>query len=89
MAHENQMKAAKSQMTFHDAHAKAHTFQVGDTVWMYQARSTERGVTSKLAHRWKGPYTIEKSLGPVTYVLKDKEGKLLPGTVHARHLYKP
>ena len=89
LAHENQLQAAKTQKSYHDACAQAHQFQKGDKVWYYKPSSTERGVTSKLAYRWKGPYVIESVIGPVTFTLKDKDGKIIPGTVHARHLYKP
>jgi len=51
IAHENQMEAAERQHSFHDAHAEAHSFNVGDTVWYYKDSSTEKGVTSKLAFR--------------------------------------
>ena len=79
LAHENQMQAAKGQISYHDARARAHRFQVGDMVWYYRASSLKRGQTSKLAYKWKGPYVIAKVLGPVTYTLRDKEGKILPG----------
>ena len=88
-AHENQLTAAKAQRSYHDAHAKTHSFKKGDSVWLYKASSIERGVTTKLAYRWTGPYTIVKAIGPVTFVLKDKLGKVLPGTYNVRHLYKP
>jgi len=89
LAHENQMEAAESQRTFHDTYVDKHTFHKGDDVWVYMKRSTEKGKTSKLVYRWKGPYTISEELGPVTFILKDKEGKQLPGTFHAEQLYKP
>jgi len=89
LAHENQMMAAGKQQSFHDAHAERHTFQVGDTVYHYKPSSVEKGVTSKLAYRWEGPYTITRKIGEVNYTLSDKNGKALPGTVHARQLYKP
>jgi len=89
LAHENQMMAANKQQSFHNAHAQAHRFKTGDTVWHYNRSSVERGVTSKLAYRWKGPYSVKQVIGPVTYRLEDKEGKLLPGTMHARDLHRP
>ena len=87
LAHKNQLKAAKEQKSFHDAHAEAHEFKVGDTVRLYKLSQVERGVTSKLAYKWAGPYTISKVIGPVTFILKDKDGKELPGTAHARNLH--
>ena len=89
LAHENQMLAAKQQKKFHDAKAQAHEFKVGDTVWYYKPSQAERGVTSKLAFKWSGPYTVSKEIGPVTFILKDKDGKELPGTIHARFMHRP
>jgi len=88
LAHENQMKAAGKQMSYHDAHAKAHTFKKGDRVWLYKPSSIEKGVTSKLAFHWKGPFIIARIIGPVTYTLISMDGRPLPGTVHARQLCK-
>ena len=88
LAHENQMLAAKQQKKFHDAKAEAHKFKVGDTVWFHKPSQAERGVTSKLAFKWSGPYTVSKEIGPVTFILKDKDGKELPGTAHARNMYR-
>ena len=89
LAHENQMAAAEVQRSFHDAHAKAHHFQVGDIVHLYKPSSVEKGVTTKLAYKWSGPFKIAKVHGPVTFSLEDMNGKPLPGTYHAKHLYKP
>ncbi len=88
-AHENQLTGAREQRSYHDAHARTHSFKKGDSVWLYKATSVERGVTTKLAYRWTGPYTIERVIGPVAFTLKDKLGRTVPGTHHARYLYKP
>jgi len=58
LAHENQMNAAEKQQSYFDAHAQAHTFKVGDKEWLYKPSTAEKGVTSKLAYRWTGPYTV-------------------------------
>ena len=89
LAHENQMEAAKKQQSYHDMHAKTHTFNINDYVWLYRESSLEKGITSKLKYSWKGPYKVTKVLSPVTYALTDMEGKPLPGTYHSRQLYKP
>jgi len=83
LAHENQMRAAQKQQSYHDAHAKAHNFD-----WFYTRSSLEKGVTSKLKYSWTVPYKIKKKLAPVTYILEDPQGKQLPGTYHARHFLK-
>jgi transposase InsO family protein len=89
IAHENQMRAAGSQRKFHDAHAEAHTFKVGDFVHYYKPSEVERGITTKLAYKWQGPYRVKKVIGDKTFVLEEENGKVLPGTAHARYLYKP
>jgi len=88
LAHENQLEAAKTQQSYHDKYTKSHTFKVNDIVWLYKQTSILGGKTSKLKHHWKGPNTIESVVGPVTYTLKDANGKAIPETHHARHLYK-
>ena len=88
LAHENQMKAAEEQRSFHDAHAEAHSFKVGEEVWLYKPSTVAKGVTTKLAYKWAGPYIISKVHGPVTYSLMDVNGDPVPGTVHARYLCK-
>ena len=88
LAHQNQMEAAGVQRSYHDAYSKSHTFDVNDDVWLYKQTSIEGGRTSKLKYNWRGPYKIETVIGPVTYTLKDVNGKSIPGTHHARQLYK-
>ena len=84
------MEAAGRQWNYYNAHAQAHHFEEGDLVYYYKPSSAERGITSKLAYKWTGPYRITKQIGDVTFVLKnEKENKELPGTAHARQLYKP
>jgi len=87
LAHENQMEAAGKQQSYHDAHAQAHRFEVGDIVWYYKPSTVEKGVTSKLAYRWSGPCKVIRKIGPVSYVIKDQFGKVVPGTIHSRQLY--
>ena len=82
------MKAARKQQTYHDAYGKHHKFNVNDDVWLYKQSSVGRGVTSKLKYSWRGPHKIERVIGPVTYTLKDADGKAIPGAHHARQLYK-
>ena len=89
LAHESQQSAAKREKTYSDAFAEAHTFREGDIVWWYKQSSAERGVTSKMALKWKGPFIISKVHGPVTYSIKDDRGNVIPQVVHSKDLYKP
>ena len=88
LAHENQLKAAKQQQSYHDAHAKVHTFNIGDKVLVYRESEANRGATSKLMYKWDGPYEIAKQLGPLTYTLKDSKGNLLSRSFSSKYLYK-
>lgn len=88
LAHESQLKAGEQQRSYHDAHAKAHTFAVGDKVFVYRESEANRGVTSKLMYKWDGPFEIEKRLGEMTYTLKDSKGKVLPRSYSSKYLYK-
>jgi len=88
LAHENQMLAAKRQQSYHDAHAAAHIFEVGDRVLYYKQSGIVRGVTTKLLERWSGPYIITKVIGPRTYTIANIKGEPVPGTVDAENLTK-
>ena len=89
LAHRNQVKASKKQVSYHDAHAKSHTFAVGDKVYVYRGSAAERGVTSKLSFKWDGPYTITEELGGKTYNLRnDETNQPLGRSYHAGELYK-
>jgi hypothetical protein len=42
---------------------------VGDIVWMHTP-TTEKGKSSKLVRRWKGPYTVLEKKGPTNYSIE-------------------
>ena len=48
----------------------------------------EQGVIGKLNWNWKGPYEVVEVINPVTYRLKDEEGKVLANTAHSTELLK-
>ena len=86
-AHENQMEARGQQVSFHDAHAMAHSFQAGDQVLRYRKSEAQKGVASKLMYKWDGPYFIIEQKG-TRYKLKDKDGKIIPDLIPGKELYK-
>ena len=88
LAHQNQIIAGQQQMSYHDAHAKAHVFQLGDKVYLYRASTTPKSTTTKLLYRWKGPYVITTVIGHNAYTLADENGIPLAGTYHADNLFK-
>ena len=75
------------QISFHDAHAQAHSFEVGDRVLRYRKSDSQIGVASKLIYKWDGPYTIVEQKG-TKYQLKDEEGKMVPELIPGKELYK-
>jgi len=79
---------ALQQLSYHNAHAQAHTFKVGDLVRIYKQTTEEKGIGGKLAYAWKGPYKVIEVVGPVAYRVADATGNVLAGTVHARHMNK-
>jgi len=44
--------------------------------------------TKKLARLWKGPFTILKRCGPVSFRVIDKEGFELPDAVHINRIMR-
>jgi len=54
------MDAAGKQQTFHNAHARAHRFKVGDKVYVYKQTSVEGGKTTKLKYNWSGPFRVAR-----------------------------
>lgn len=48
----------------------APTFQKGDRVWLDSSDIKTTRPSKKLDHKWWGPYTVEKAVGPGAYRLK-------------------
>jgi hypothetical protein len=53
---------------------RIQSFNVGEYVMLYNPR-TKKGVSSKLSHKWKGPYSIVAQTSPVNYIIKNVETK--------------
>lgn len=53
---------------------RIHSYHVNDYVMLYVPR-TKKGVSAKLTHKWKGPFTVIAQTTPVNYVIKDVETK--------------
>lgn len=62
-------------------------FQVNQKVWRKNYRQSDaiRGITSKLAPKFLGPFTVKEVLSPWTYVLSDTNGRAC-GQWHAKDL---
>jgi hypothetical protein len=53
---------------------RIQSFHVGEYVMLYVPR-TKRGISNKLCHKWKGPYSIVAQTSPVNYIIKNVENK--------------
>ena len=63
---------------------QSHTFNLGNKVWLYIPR-TVKGLTTKLLHRWHGPYRIVEQMSPVNFRL-EVTGRPVPLIVHQDRL---
>jgi hypothetical protein len=64
---------------------KIRSFNVGDFVMLYVPR-TKPGISSKLSHKWKGPYTVISQTGPVNYIIKNIVDSTKTDHVHVSRL---
>ena len=60
------------------------TYEIGDKVWVF-VPSTVKGLTTKLLHRWHGPFRVTGRPGTKTYTL-DIQGRRLPLTINKERM---
>lgn len=65
--------------------AKVRSFDLGDRVYLYTPHIRDKHMSKKLCASWSGPYRIIKQLGPVTFVIKEINGRK-EQTVHMNRL---
>jgi len=80
------MDSIGKQLSYHDAHAKPHESYQGDKLWVCMPSQVEKGARTKLAYKWKEPYILNSEIDPMTFILRELNGKILPGTNHVRYL---
>jgi len=69
-----------------DRNVRAAQYVIGDRVYLLK-QSKKKGVSKKLSHKWKGPYTITEVRGEHNYLIRpDSGGK--KQLVHANRLKK-
>jgi transposase InsO family protein len=61
------------------------SFNVGEYVMLFQPAS-KKGISSKLLHKWKGPFTIIAQTSPVNYVIKNVANGRKTDHVHVSRL---
>jgi hypothetical protein len=70
----------KQRFYYDQRHTNQVEYLTGDLVWVFRP-ITEKKKTTKLLHRWKGPYTVMKKMSEVTYELwnpaKPKKKKIV------------
>ena len=86
-AAENIRNAKEIQKQNYDKHARSHSFNVGDYVYIKVEKWNENDDT-KLKNFYKGRYKIVKFLSDTNVILSDEKGKQLPRSVYINKLKK-
>ena len=73
------------QAHIHDAHAKAFSFELGQSVWLL-VPSIPVGTSAKFAKLWSGPHTVEDKLSDVVYRIKSSSNPPCFQIVHVNRL---
>ena len=69
-----------------DIKSRPKSFQVGDTVLLWNKRKEKPGKHGKSDSLWMGPYIIQESAGTNSFHLSDLDGERLLLPVNGRHL---
>ena len=78
-AKRNLMRAHQRRKEVYNRDRTPVRCKIGDTV-MYKNYTLSKATnqySAKLAHRYKGPYTITKFVSPVSVLIKDQDGKTI------------
>ena len=70
----------------YDLSSQRQTLNRGDAVWLYNSQRN-KGVTSKLACHWQGPYLITKRINDIIYRIQINP-RTKPKVVHCNRLWK-
>jgi len=84
---QRQIRRARTQEKQYNKNKKMKMIKVGDLVRINMGQSINPQ-TKKLARMWKGPFTVLKRCGPVSFRVIDKEGYELPDAVHINRMMK-
>ncbi|GAA0145633.1 hypothetical protein LIER_05785 [Lithospermum erythrorhizon] len=80
-------KYKKKEAADYNKMVRSRQFLVGDLV-LRPRQTSAHGKLGKLESPWKGPYIIQRIVGPVTYELEILEGRQVPSSWNACHLRK-
>ena len=69
IAWENLEKSCDRQKRLYDHHANAHSYNVGDSVFLFDP-TKKKGISPKLQSRWVGPYLVVGKLSDLLYKIQ-------------------
>ena len=69
IARENLEKSFDRQKRLYDHHANAHSYNVGDSVFLFDP-TKKKGISPKLQSRWVGPYLVVGKLSDLLYKIQ-------------------
>jgi len=86
VARENLQVAARRNKRYCDMQVKQKSFVVGEAVYYYNPRRFQRR-SEKWARKYTGPFTVEKVLSPVNYLIR-RSPRSKPLVTHVDKLRK-
>ena len=85
-ARERQEMQQDRRKEYVDKHRRpGPSYKTGDKelVETHTLSNANKGISSKLAPRYDGPYTIKKKVGPCSYMIARNDGSEIVGTYHS------
>lgn len=82
-----QVRRAATQAKQHDKGKKLKSIKIGDLVRVDMSQRINPQI-KKLSRMWKGPYTVIRKCGPVSFRVMDPDGFELNDAVHIDRLMK-
>nr|GEZ81372.1 reverse transcriptase domain-containing protein [Tanacetum cinerariifolium] len=80
-------RSKENMEKYYNSKVRNTSFKPGDL--LYQSNGSSHAEDGgKLGPKWEGSYKVTEALGKGAYKLKDRNGKLLPGTWNVRNLKK-
>ena len=83
---EESLKSHSKMKKNFDSTSRPKSFQIGDTVLLWDKRKEKLGKHGKFDSLWMGPYIIQESAGANSFHLSDLDGEKLLLPVKGRHL---
>ena len=71
---ENAMRIKQKRDEANTQMSRVRSFKIGEFVMLFVPR-TKQGISAKLSHKWKGPFTVVAQTSPVNYIVRNLETK--------------